>query len=1180
MRLKRLELVGFKSFAKRIKLDFDQGITAIVGPNGSGKSNISDAIRWVLGEQSVKSLRGSKLEDVIFAGSDGKRPLGMAEVQLTLDNREGFLDLDYNEVTITRRVYRSGESEFLINRQSCRLRDIQDLFTDTGLGREGYAIIGQGQIDAVLSANSHERRVLLEETAGIIKYRQRKEQAKKKIMQTEYDLIRVSDILGELNSQLEPLEVEANKAHKYQELAKKLNNAELDLNAIKLNKYDIKKAKLQAKLEQAQRLGQDLTEQYQSYEKQYELNQNKQTDLEMELENQQREIDELNSKINQIIQSISLSEERIKNCKTQMGQADKKITESHEVINQLRVKMSEINKQLVDKQNKHKRVCTTLRTREQEITEQRDHFYNQREKLEQQKNDFLEFIQKLADARNFQRSYQQQNDSLVEQISQITAEYQELKTKIKAGKTALIDNKQLIEKLSKQRQQYEKDMQKMHTDSKQTEIEYKKFEQQVGSASSSYQQFESRLKTLIELEDDYQGYNYAVRKLMQQNTAEFEILGTVADVITTPKGLETAIEAALGSRLQYLITPREHDAKLAIEWLKQHKAGRATFLPLRNLKGKRMARNWDFSKFEKCLGCAADLLEFDQRYTSAINTLLGRVVVVEDLDAALKLQHRLTSFSQIVTIDGEVIMPNGSLTGGSFNRKSSGLLARKNEIIQLKDKISQIKQKMLVLTKHKAECYEKLDQIKQELEQLNQSDYQVKLDIQSVETEQNKIQNELSMLEKQSINKQELLNDYQTTVNELQNQAAASSDQIIDMESAEAKKRAEIEGLEVEITDLEHKINNENEQLTHLKVEIAEHAAEIKQIKESASSHEQRLVQLESNLAQANDELQMYTEQQAQLQDDLSNNMEFVDKLKLEKKAAMDSFLVNKQKRIAIQEDNKKISSDLKQIQTKLNRIDKQIYNNKLELDHIDLELRRINEDLIENEVELETVKERIPTASSTELSEIIAQLKSDIRDLGTVNLGALQDYQTVKERVFFLNAQLEDLQTAKETLNRTISEIDQTSAARLETMYKLLREQFQIMFKELFQGGKADIRLSDTDNILESGVDIIAQPPGKKLQHLSLLSGGERALTAIALLLAIRKVKPTPFCVLDEIDATLDDNNLQRFTTKMKMFSKSTQFLVITHRQNTMEVADRLYGVTMNNSATSQLISVQLSEK
>lgn len=1179
MRLKRLELVGFKSFANRIKFDFDQGITAIVGPNGSGKSNISDSVRWVLGEQSMKSLRGAKLEDVIFAGTDGKRALGMAEVQLTLDNTDGFLPIDYNEVTITRRVYRSGESDFLINKNACRLKDIQDLLTDTGLGREGYSIIGQGQVDAVLSANAEGRRILLEETAGIVKYRNRKEQALRKMEHTDADLVRVTDILNELNEQLVPLETEAKKARQYQIFATELETVELDLYALMLNELAGHQETLNSKLKQNKLEGEALSLKYNELEQAIHTDEGQVDITNRVIEQLQNTLMEVSEQINQAAHDIDLTEERLANNKQQKESLDTQKQTHEQEVTSFQNQLVLCSEELASNQAALANAKSNLKRYEQVAQQARVTLQNGRIAIEDKKDEFVEFVRTLADARNFKRNYQQQFTTLKQQITTLEGERQELIESIAANKSSVDQTNIGIKSLEAQQEHSSLASielgQKLDGAQKQAQraTEHEK------TAIGQYQQTKSRLTALQELEENYEGYSFSVRKLMEQDIPDVTLLGTVADVIKVPEGFETAYEVALGGNLQNLITPTEQDAKKAIEWLKKHRAGRATFLPLKNMQGRSFPANYEqYWQQPDCHGPAVDLLEFDEVYRPAIAALLGRVAIVEDLDTALLLQRKLPSFSRIVTKAGEVVMPNGSLTGGSINTRTSGLLARKNEIAKLETALVSQATAVKQCTKEKETALDLVAKLRLDIEHNSQSLYQTQLDLNTLHKDLSRLGSEANRLAKLLSVKDHQLEEHCTAVSELDNQAAATKENVALLEAEEVAKEAEISALEDGMNALEAKVSEEEEVVTNHRIQITQQESLIKELDQRHIALTQQIKQTHTQVANITNELNVINQQTVELNSSLVGKQAELERARADKLVKLSDLNAKKQERAGIQEQIKISNEELKRIRQALNRIDKAIYNDELELNRIELDLERVKENLAELDIDEHQVRQRQVEHELEFLKQRTLELKLEIKELGIVNLGSLQDYESVKERCFFLQRQLDDLTQAKESLLEAIREMDATSSERFLETYEVLRLEFQQLFSRLFRGGKADLVLTAPDDILNTGVDIIAQPPGKKLQNLSLLSGGERALTAIALLFAIRKVKPTPFCILDEIDAALDDANLQRFTDLLEIFAADTQFLVITHRQLTMGVANRLYGVTMGENATSQIISVQLS--
>lgn len=1179
MRLKRLELVGFKSFASRVKLDFDQGITAIVGPNGSGKSNISDAVRWVLGEQSMRSLRGAKLEDVIFAGADGKRALGMAEVQLTLDNVDGFLPVDYIEVTITRRVYRSGDSEFFINKRACRLKDVHELVTDTGLGREGYAIIGQGQIDAVLSANSHDRRVLLEETAGIVKYRNRKEQAQKKIQQTDLDLIRVTDILKELQHQLGPLEIEAKKARVYQKLANELRDYELDLFTLCFRELDVKRTNLKHQLGEKAAISDEVSTEFQQLELNISATQHAIASLEQQIEQGQNQLMEVNEQFNTAIHTMERIQERSGNNQKRQTELRAKSDTLQTMITQLFNSISEIEQILVREKQELQTSKVDFTTFECTLVDNRQTYHDSRTRLDMQKTHFLEFMRELADARNSGRNYQQEIAALTQQRHRNTEERDELLLQLK-----MIDQKITVTKTEQRLKQNEWEQFKESIHDHEILIRDQRNYMQASTkeeqvALSRYQQQQSRLTALTELDEDYDGYSYSVRKLMQEKESNMQLIGTVADVIKVPNGLETAFEIALGPALQNVITETHKGAEQAIEWLKHKRAGRATFLPLDTMKGSGFPASYSqFWETPRCLGPAIDLLVFDQRFRPALAALVGRVVVVEDLAAALMMQKQLPSFSRIVTKSGELIMPTGALTGGAINAKKSGLLTRKTEISKLSKEVEAIRVTVDQATATKDAALTELQTIEERAASLRHMSTQCQLIVLGLEKDLQQLHNEHDRIQRSIAEHNHSIEQIQISQSELEETIGKAQHKVAQLERDEIGQRDEMTKLEAMIQILEAQINKDNEELMQKKVNLTNLTRGVELTNTKLTANQQQLATNKAEIAALLQEIRSLEEQDQVLKATVVEQHHQRQTLANQREQATASLDQLKVERATEQARLNADNERFKKLRSAISALDKQTYAIELDLNQVDIERNRLLSDLNERAVVLEDLHALTPKKEKDELLELTNRLKQQIRGLGTINLGSLQEYEAVNERSFFLQTQVDDLREAKEALEAVICEMDITSKQKLKRTFEELRIEFQQIFRQLFQGGKADLVLTEPDDLLETGIDIIAQPPGKKPQNLLLLSGGERALTAIALLFSIRRVKPTPFCILDEIDAALDDANLHRFSQLMAEFSASTQFLVITHRQGTMEFADRLYGVTMNDTATSQLISVQLA--
>ncbi len=1179
MRLKRLELQGFKSFADRVCLEFGDGITAIVGPNGSGKSNISDAVRWVLGEQSARSLRGHKMEDVIFAGSDGKRPLGMAEVQLTLDNTQGFLPLDYSEVMITRRVYRSGDSEFLINKQPCRLKDIQELFTDTGLGREGYAIIGQGQIDAVLSVRSQDRRVLLEETAGIIKYRSRKEEALAKMEETSLDLMRVTDILHELEGQLEPLQSQAEKARAYHSLADKLLEVELDYYALALRDIEQRQKEGKERYKEAESHLLQWTSRSESYEKDCAELEKEIAHIEHQLEVKQNENFQLTEEHNQAVHNIQLNEERLHNNEARFSKLQEVIGEKEEDIADLSNQKRTVEGKVQTTAHKVQNLETAIAQTEQEAEQLRKTYKQTQADVERLKDEFLDFMRDLAEKRNFQRNFHSQEKSLLAQLETACIDLEKTQEEISQGKSELEQNRLAQNQEEESKSRLAREIKKTEAARTDHAGQLEKLQRTIQKLMDQYTQIKSRLKTLQELEEDYEGYSYSVRRLMQNPEMKSLTLGTVADVISVPKGLETAFEVALGSALQNVITSTEQEAKTLIEWLKAVRGGRATFLPLASMESVRFPqRIQPLLNQEGVLGTGVELLKFDKRFEPAIGSLLGRTVITEDLDTALALKSRLKQFSRIVTRDGSVVFPSGAMTGGSLSNRTSGLLTRKGEIDELKSKMTLLKGKIQNHREKEGDLTAAVKEIYHQLEKLSQEEIQSQMCLQRLAQTDSQIREQLTRLTGTEKGLSHKIEELREVLNALRMEQETAATRVEGLEQEEQVQRALILQKEQAVKECSEQLRKKHDEITALKVKLAELKGEWQNLRTQLSNIEELYETAVRVRQESCSEQQLLLEEKERFQNEIVVNQGEIARCEIEKAEIAKAIDELKEKKLDRQSTLTQTRIWLKEAQRNQTQTERVLYKLEVELSALEKEETRIIGLLKDREVIPEQVTERIVQADQAVLRKSIDSLRKEIRDLGMVNPGAAEEYEKVKERCDFLRIQLTDLNEARDSLTDVISEMDTVCKKRLQETFDQVRIEFQKLFSYLFQGGKADLVLTDPDSILTTGIEIMAQPPGKKLQNLLLLSGGERALTAIALLFAIRKVKPTPFCILDEIDAALDETNLHRFAQMMKEFSRTTQMLAITHRQGTMEAAHTLYGVTMTQDAVSQIISVSMN--
>ena len=1184
MFLKSIEIRGFKSFADKTELVFKNGITAVVGPNGSGKSNISDAVRWVLGEQSVKNLRGDKMEDVIFAGTQFRKPVGLAQVSLILDNSDSELAVEYSEVVISRRLYRSGESEYLINNTICRLRDVQNLFMDTGIGKEGYSIIGQGKIDAILSGKPEERRKLLEEAAGIVKYKNRKEESERKLENTEQNLVRIDDILGTYEERIEPLKVESDKATKFLELSQDLKVSEINIiidfiekNHIKISSYkgqcEAINRELQEKLDERRKLKSKVEEQTKILE-----------EFEVNISRDKQEFYNNKSKHQQVLSEIKILEERIQVINESIVKIGK---ERDEIGNRL----NEVSESLCKAEDELKKFLELKTSIENKIKEKENAVENiLGDNLKENKK--LEENERTKDKLNLEKNKQNNNivifnnkiESIKQKIESLKYEIESIESSIKINKSTknVLENEK--ENISKKINNYEEQvkvnkneigkLRHSHT------IEEKKLRELVATSN----RVDANLNMLVNLEKQYEGYNRSVKTLMQHvDQGKVENLKgncyILGEIIEVDKKFETAIEIALGGSLSNIITENEYQAKRLIDYLKKKSLGRATFLPLGIVKGKAIELGNNVKSMNGYIGIASELLKFEDKFKGIIDYSLGKTVICDNMNNALNIAKVLNYKQKIVTLTGEVISPGGALTGGSIYSKANNVIGRKREIEELKIKLNEvtegIENKNQIITNLR-DSIKLLDE-----ENLNLRDY-----IHFENIEKTKVEEKINAIKEESIKLQKDLQsnfELSKTINEEESIISRdlnNSKEILKTID-EDLKNIEEEGkiLKESLKERNEIVESHKNKLTDLKIEKAKNdeilnskESDISRIKESIKEYSLKIESLEKEKVSFNDNLEKYKEilkSNKNSIEDILSNLSVMEK----------NIEENEVKRISLKEDSTKQKAKEEDLTLELENIEKELHKYQVALAKIETEkenlFTKLNEEFKLTYAEALEFKEDIENINI--LKEEVSLIKLQIASLGSVNVGAIEEYKEVKEKYNFMLSQKEDLVNAKNELLQVIYEMTDKMREVFRENFVKLRKNFNETFKELFKGGSADLILSDGDE-LTSKIDINVEPPGKKLQNINLLSGGEKVLSAIALLFAILKMKPTPFCILDEIEAALDDANVIRYAEFLKQFSDNIQFIVITHRKGTMEASDMLYGVTMEEKGVSKVVSVDFT--
>ena len=1184
MYLKRIEIQGFKSLADKIELQFNPGVSAIVGPNGSGKSNIADAVRWVLGEQSAKSLRGAKMEDVIFAGSDKRKAVGMAEVSLTLDNSGMVFPLDYSEIMITRRVYRSGESEYLINKLPCRLKDIHELFMDTGVGREGYSIIGQGKIEEILSTRSEDRRIIIEEAAGIVKYKTRKQQAQKKLVDTEQNLLRISDIIHELETRVGLLEEQAQTAREFLTYKNELDDLEINMlvNQVedqrgKLAEIDSRDEGLKNQLIQCETV-------HINIESEIEQDKLAAGKLDEEIASVQAETYHTGSRIEKHEAEIMVAHERLNGLNNQKESLLDGITGLQKRTETEKNRQEGEAQTLASLRKKIESEKERLSGYEQQLFDAETGLTGCQQEIEERKADLIDLLNEMAAAKNIINSAEVELNNLSRRGQQLDEQARTLRDEYTAAVCGKKDFTTRLEELNTEIYGLKAEDNELTAKELDLQDKLARTASEMEGIREKLQERSSRLSVLSELQLDYEGYYLGVKEVLLAGKSGNcrGISGVVAEIIKVPPGYDTAVEAALGSALQYIVTETDDDARKAIEFLKRNKSGRATFLPLNIIKPPKDTDTAKITCGSGIIGWASELISFDGKYSVIIEYLLGRVIVAEDIKAAVELARKTKQILKIVTLDGDVINPGGAMTGGVYQKGKTSLLGRLREI----EEITAEKQNLIdtaarlefTLTGTREEirqCGNRLTAVREMLQGLYIKQNSFNKDLAAARQEINRTDSTLSMLESEKQAVEEDVKNTQCRVNknkELLRELESQDDSLREtinlkqgLISGQEEERARLAEIVTEKKVILARLLQEEQNYAQLMKRAAE---SIREMEEQTGAKEILIIEIEKQKDVINRSVEEHESEIRLLTKEKGTGEEHVNRLRNDRNA-FHAGIADKENRVRI------LAKEIALKREQLHASDVKRARCEFEIENLITKLADEFGMTCEQALLRKTeIRNRRETAAR------IKDLKEAIASLGNVNLGAIEEFARVSERYEFLQGQYQDLEQAKESLYRVIAEMDQIMTKRFGEAFTLINSYFGEVFNRFFGGGRAELVLTDSGNLLECGIEIIAQPPGKKPQHLSLLSGGEKALTAISLLFAVLKAKPSPFCVLDEIEASLDDANVDRFAGYLGDFAQSSQFIVITHRKRTMEAADILYGVTMDESGVSKLVSMKLSEK
>ena len=1182
MYLKKLELHGFKSFADKTTLEFMPGITTVIGPNGSGKSNISDSIRWVLGEQSMKSLRGSKSEDIIFAGTQSRKSLGFAEASIVIDNSDGKLPIDYSEVTITRRLYRTGESGYFINKAPCRLKDVQELFMDTGIGKDGYSIIGQGRIDEILSNKSEDRRHIFEEAAGIVKYRVRKVESEKKLEQTKLNLLRITDILTEIEGTLEPLKMQSDKAKQFLDLREELKGIEIGLF---LHNIDTYKEKIAEVVKNAD----ILTEQINGEETKLEEQRGRKEALKEELENIIQEVERLqnigfetSTRIEKINSDINVTKQKTESNLENIERYKKEIEELKEKITNLQEeKEQKLSKKTALFEDKAK-FENELKEKEEELAKLTGTLSSKELEMEEKKKILNDNVDKkyelLAQINTFDVNYEnlKKNEKTNEEeqrncISELDAQRLE--------KEEIAKNFQVIEA---DRNKINKELEEFDKQKEESEKKTKEYDDKINRLEMNLRVKEAKLKFLIETEKEKEGYSKSIKSILTacENNPGLKkgMHDVLANIISVPNEYQIAIEMALGQAMQNIVTDTEETAKKLVEYLRKNNLGRASFLPITSVKGKKLEK-LNTKKIDGVIGIASDLIKYDAQYEKIILNLLGRTVIVDDMDSAIALARQNSYSFKIVTLKGDIINASGAITGGSVVVKSANILGRKKEIEELEKEVKQIRKDLEKEQKNKEEYLASMHDVLEKLQELEQIRQEKEIVYATEKQKVTSIENNVLKLENKLAKLKEDKEKLGTEKEENRKQKLDTEAEITKLEEEVTQLNAIIEEFAKQNKDNQKYIDDLNFDITNLKISVSsfnESEASIDEIVERVNIDIENANKSIENKQKICEDLNIENQKN---DEQIANFLQDIENAKMEVSSSSDKIIELKESRTNKNEELTRLEEDMNSDLELIDDLKAQINKIEIKKEKLEFELEQIvNKMWEEYELTPNNATNYEKPDNVAGIQKRVNKLREQIKALGSINVDSIEEYKKTKERFDFMQEQKKDLEESSEKLRKVISEMTEIMQKQFSKQFQVINKNFGEIFSQLFGGGKANIKLADESNVLESGIEIEAQPPGKKLQNMMLLSGGEKALTAIALLFAILKINPAPFCVLDEIEAALDDVNVYRFAEYLKKFTKKIQFLVITHRKGTMAVADTVYGITMEENGISKLLSMKLN--
>lgn len=1179
--LKRIEIAGFKSFADKTVIDFENSVTAVVGPNGSGKSNITEAIRWVLGEQSAKSLRGGKMPDIIFAGSDSRKPLNVAEVTVLLDNSDHYLPLDYQEISVTRRYRRTGESDFFINKQPCRLKDIQELFLDSGLGKESFSIISQGKVEAIFSSKPEDRRGIFEEAAGVLKYKQRKKKAEQKLFETEDNLSRVQDIIYELQEQLTPLAEQSEIAKKFLQLKEELTQTDI---ALMITEINVAKKEWEEKQTQLTQFNQELTKlatHIQSQEAVLSEKRKQNAKKDRQIEKGQQCLLALSERLKQAEGQKDVLIERTKHTQKSTQEYQASLAEAQKKVAHFEELQEKLTKETTEKETEIQEAQQQLMKTQQELEKYQK---STKELLSELRDQYVDLMQEQANVGNELKYLERQYLQETSKSKQTLAKQSEVEASVLALSS---QKKELSEKQANLQQALVKnqhELEEVQTKGKTVQTKLTNEQPKMYQLMNQVQQLQARQKSLQEIQENYFGFYQGVRLVLQHKQQLSGIVGAVAELIDVPSSFTLAIETALGGAAQHVIVENEHDARQAITYLKKQRGGRATFLPLTTIKPRQLPAHVlsQAAAVDGFLGIASEQVTFPAEIQTVVHNLLGTILLAKDLTSANAIAQTIRYQYRVVSLEGDVMNAGGSMTGGANKRGNQGSLFSQNqELKQLTAEYEQADQQLQNQEKIVQELQTKVADLSQKQEKLRTQNEQLRFEEQEITNQLQNITNDLARFEKEK-----QLSNFETR--ELQQFIETYQKQQAELTARQKEIEQQRQQIDEEIKSLNQESDQMEEKRSQVQARKAQEQADLAVLKEQFN-HLQ--IQLRGARVQKNEALERQTSLEQQL---ATLTADFSDHEITEESLASQITELAQQREelqaelVAVKEQRERTQKEIDQLETVLAEKNQQQKQQLTEQSKLEVQKDRA-EMLLDHQLSyLQTeyqisfekaVTDYQPTSDIVSSRTKVAVLKEQIADLGPVNIRSIEQFEQVNERHTFLATQRDDLLSAKNQLFETMEEMDAEVRARFKEVFEAIRQEFKVVFPNMFGGGRAELVLTDPSDLLKTGIEIEVQPPGKKLQSLSLLSGGERALTAIALLFSIIRVCPVPFCILDEVEAALDEANVKRFGRYLSYFQDDTQFIVVTHRKGTMVAADVLYGVTMQESGVSKIVSVRMED-